>query len=111
MGAATGDVAVETADIALMNDDLKEEGGRGHRSWPQRAVHTVKQDILVFAVFLNALGVLLAGTGVVHPVGAAILHNIGSIAVVLNSARLIFRQRLWGEEGDMWPTGERSRNP
>ena len=92
MGAAGADVAIETADIALMDDDLKKVAEAIALS--RSVLSTVKQNILVFAVSFNALGVLLAGTGVIHPVGAAVLHNIGSIAVVLNSARLIFRQRL-----------------
>ena len=92
MGAAGADVAIETADIALMDDDLKKVAEA--IALGRSVLSTVKQNILVFAVSFNALGVLLAGTGVIHPVGAAVLHNIGSIAVVLNSARLIFRQRL-----------------
>jgi len=92
MGAAGADVAIETADIALMDDDLKKVAET--IALGRSVLSTVKQNILVFAVSLNVLGVLLAGTGVIHPVGAAILHNVGSIAVVLNSARLIFRQRL-----------------
>lgn len=75
-----------------MDDDLKKVAEA--IALGRNVLSTVKQNILVFAVCFNALGVLLAGAGIIHPVGAAVLHNIGSIAVVLNSARLIFRQGL-----------------
>jgi cation transport ATPase len=45
-------------------------------------------------VAFNIVGIALSAMGIINPVGAAVMHNVGSLAVVLNSARLIFRKRL-----------------
>jgi Cd2+/Zn2+-exporting ATPase len=98
MGAAGTDVAIEAADIALMNDDLNRVADVIALS--RRVMDTVRLNILLFSVGFNLLGVALSVMGNLHPVGAAVLHNVGSVAVVLNSARLVFRTRLIGRRGD-----------
>jgi Cu+-exporting ATPase len=92
MGAAGTDVAIETADIALMNDDLNTVADVVALS--RRVMGTVRSNILLFSVGFNVLGIALSAMGIIHPVGAAVVHNVGSVAVVLNSARLVFRGRL-----------------
>lgn len=86
MGAMGTDVAMEAADIALMGDDLDRlpylfQLGRS-------TVKTINFNI-VFAVMFNLLALLASGAGLLNPVMGAITHNVGSILVVLNSARLI----------------------
>ena len=49
----------------------------------------IKQNIIVFAVCVNVIGVLLSGLGFLNPIAGAIIHNCSSIFVVLNSARLL----------------------
>ncbi len=92
MGAAGADVAIEAADIALMNDDLNTVADV--ISLSHRVMSTVRANILLFSLAFNILGITLSAIGTIHPVGAAVMHNVGSLAVVLNSARLIFRKRL-----------------
>ncbi|MBM3213554.1 cation-translocating P-type ATPase [Candidatus Poribacteria bacterium] len=92
--AAGTDVAVETADIALMGDDLGALSETLVLS--RRAVRTIRQNIWVFAVAVNVVGIALAGSGVLHPIGAAVVHNASSIFVVANSARLLSSARQKG---------------
>ncbi len=93
MGAAGTDVALESADVALMGDDLT--------LLPEilaisrRALGIIRQNIWGFAVAVNLVGIVLAGSGVLSPIGAAIVHNVASLFVVINSSRLLsFRSRL-----------------
>jgi manganese/zinc-transporting P-type ATPase C len=90
MGLAGTDVAVETADVALANDDLNrllDVGDLGGR-----AVEVIRQNYGM-SIAVNAAGLLIGAGGALSPVLAAILHNASSVAVVANSSRLI-RYRL-----------------
>ncbi|KZS79101.1 copper-transporting ATPase [Mycobacterium kansasii] len=90
MGLAGTDVAVETADVALANDDMhrlldvRDLGGR--------AVEVIRQNYGM-SIAVNAAGLLIGASGALSPVLAAILHNASSVAVAANSSRLI-RYRL-----------------
>jgi len=87
MGAAGTDVAIESAGIVLMGDDL---GSVAQVLWLSRqAMRVVRQNIWFFAVAGNLLGIALASSGWLSPVGAAVVHNVSSVLVVLNSARLL----------------------
>jgi len=87
MGAIGTDVAIETASVALLGDDL---ALLPHVvALGRRTLAIIRQNIWVFAVGMNLVGIVLASTGVLHPVGAAVVHNIASLFVVGNSARLI----------------------
>ncbi|MHB0885073.1 MAG: heavy metal translocating P-type ATPase [Bacillota bacterium] len=87
MGAVGTDVAMESAGIALMGDDL--ETLAGILALSRRTLGLIHQNIWVFAVSINAIGITLASTGWLSPIGAAIVHNVASAFVVLNSARLL----------------------
>ena len=87
MGAAGTDVAIESADIVLMNDNL--ELMHNILSLSRRALSIIRQNILGFAVGMNVIGILLAGSGILSPIMAAVVHNVSSAFVVLNSARLL----------------------
>ncbi len=92
MGAAGTDVALESADIALMGDDLSLLPEILALS--RRAVGIIRQNIWGFAVAVNIVGIALAGSGMLSPIGAAIVHNVASLFVVINSSRLLtFRTR------------------
>lgn len=86
MGAAGTYVAIETADIVLMNDNLlllplAIKQGR-------RTAKTIKQNIL-FGLAFNILGVAAASMGLLPPVWAAMAHIVPDVFVFANSARLI----------------------
>jgi heavy metal translocating P-type ATPase len=92
MGAAGTDVALESADIALMGDELTLLPEILALS--RRALGIIRQNIWGFAVAVNLAGIVLAGSGVLSPIGAAVVHNIASLFVVINSGRLLtFRPR------------------
>lgn len=91
MGAIGSDVAIETAGIALMGDHLPllpEVFALG-----KRTLRIIRQNIWVFAVGVNLAGIGLAGAGILHPIGAAVVHNVASFLVVGNSARLLSFRR------------------
>ena len=90
MGLAGTDVAVETADVALSNDDLNRLLDVGDLG--ARAVDVIRQNYGM-SIAVNAAGLLIGAGGALSPVLAAILHNASSVAVVANSSRLI-RYRL-----------------
>ena len=86
MGAAGTDVALAAADIALMTDDIRQAADAIALS--RKTVSTVRQN-LVFAAVWNVAAVGLAALGSFGPVTGALVHNLGSVAVVLNAARLV----------------------
>ncbi len=90
MGLAGTDVAVETADVALANDDLHRLLDVGDLG--ARAVEVIRENYGM-SIAVNAAGLLIGAGGALSPVLAAILHNASSVAVVANSSRLI-RYRL-----------------
>ncbi|ORU97485.1 copper-transporting ATPase [Mycobacterium bohemicum] len=90
MGLAGTDVAVETADVALSNDDLHRL--LDVRDLGARAVDVIRENYGM-SIAVNAAGLIIGAGGALSPVLAAILHNASSVAVVANSSRLI-RYRL-----------------
>jgi Cd2+/Zn2+-exporting ATPase len=86
MGAAGSEVAIHSATIALMNNDLRRLPFLVRLSRSTRGV--INQNFLV-GVFFIVGGLVAASFGYVHPIVAAILHNVGSLIVVFNSARLV----------------------
>lgn len=102
MGLAGTDVAVETADVALANDDLHRLLDVGDLG--ARAVDVIRENYGM-SIAVNAAGLIIGAGGVLSPVLAAILHNASSVAVVANSSRLI-RYRLDSPRGSV--NGERA---
>jgi cation-transporting P-type ATPase C len=90
MGASGTDVAVETADVALAGDDLRNL--LALRDLGRRSIGLIRQNYGM-SIAVNAAGLLIGAGGALSPVAAAILHNASSVAVVANSSRLI-RYRL-----------------
>ncbi|MCR4432349.1 MAG: HAD-IC family P-type ATPase, partial [Tepidanaerobacteraceae bacterium] len=87
MGAAGTDVAVESSDIALMSDNLSMIPEVFALS--RKVLSTINANIWVFAVGVNIAGIALASTGILSPIVAAVVHNVASVMVVLNSSRLL----------------------
>lgn len=86
MGAAGSEVAIHSATIALMNNDLRRLPFLVKLSRSTRGV--INQNFL-FGVGFIIIGLTLASFGKINPIVAAILHNAGSLFVVFNSARLV----------------------
>jgi len=86
MGAAGSEVAIHSATIALMNNDLRRLPFLVKLSRSTRAV--INQNFL-FGVLFIIVGLTAAAFGYVGPIVAAILHNVGSLLVIFNSARLV----------------------
>jgi cation-transporting P-type ATPase C len=86
MGTAGSDVAIEAADIALAADDLRRVASVVRLS--RRTIGTIRQNYTV-ALGVNAGGVMLGAFGLLSPLLAAVLHNLSTLLVVGNSARLI----------------------
>jgi Cd2+/Zn2+-exporting ATPase len=87
MGEVGTDVALETADIVLMHDDISKLPFLVQLS--RRTLKTIKWNI-AFGLIFNAVAVLASGGGVLTPIMGALVHNIGSVLVVLSSASLVF---------------------
>jgi Cd2+/Zn2+-exporting ATPase len=86
MGLGGTDVAIETAEIALLADDLSR---LPHLLALSRgAIRAIKQN-LVFSLAVLAGAVGLTIPGILTPVTGALLHELSSIPVIMNSARLI----------------------
>ena len=86
MGGIGSDIAVDAADIALVNDDVRE---LPHLlALARRMMVTIKLN-LTFSMTLNFVAIALAITGILNPVVGALVHNAGSVLVIINSALLL----------------------
>ena len=86
MGAAGSDVAIETADVALLGDDLTKVDYA--ISLSRKAFNRMKGNI-VYAFVWNIIALSLAAFGILNPVLAVVLAEAGCISVVINSALLL----------------------
>ena len=84
MGGVGSDIAVDAADIVLVNDRVEE---LPHLLALSRMT-TIRLN-LAFSMALNLVAIVLAMTGVLNPVVGALVHNAGSVLVILNSALLL----------------------
>ncbi|MCI1996887.1 MAG: cation-translocating P-type ATPase [Clostridium luticellarii] len=86
MGGIGSDIAIDAADIALIRDDIK---CIPHLlSLAKKVTKTIKLN-LTFSMTLNFIAVVLAVLGVLGPVVGALVHNAGSVLVILNSSLLL----------------------
>jgi len=86
MGAAGSDVAINSASIALMSDDLRRLPFLIHLS---RKIRAVINQNLGFGILFILLGIIASAMGWLPVILAAILHLGGAVVVVFNSARLV----------------------
>ena len=86
MGGVGSDIAVDAADIALVDDEVKELPHLIALS--KRMMRTIKLNI-TFSLTLNFIAIVLAITGTLNPVVGAPVHNAGSVLVITNSALLL----------------------
>ena len=86
MGGIGSDIAVDAADIALINDKIRELPHLLRLA--KRMMITIKCN-LTFSMTLNFVAIVLAITGILDPVVGALVHNAGSVIVIVNSAFLL----------------------
>ena len=86
MGGIGSGIAVDAADIALVDDEVKELPHLIALS--KRMMTTIKIN-MSFSMALNFLAIVLAITGILNPVVGALVHNAGSVIVIINSALLL----------------------
>ena len=86
MGGIGSDIAVESADAVLVEDDI--------RRLPylfalmKKVIGNIRQNIIL-SLLINFSAVLLSAFGLLNPVTGALVHNGGSVLVVVNAARLL----------------------
>nr|WP_203529361.1 cation-translocating P-type ATPase [Pseudodesulfovibrio sp. JC047] len=86
MGAGGSEVAIEAADIALVNDDL---GGLVYvQSLSQQTLKVVHQNFWI-ATGSNLIGVVFGAMGMLTPIMAGMIHITHSLGILANSARLL----------------------
>lgn len=86
MGGIGSDIAIDAADIVLVDDEVKELPHLVALS--KRMMFTIKCN-LTFSMTLNFIAVALAMFGILNPVVGALVHNAGSVIVIVNSAFLL----------------------
>jgi len=87
VGGTRTDVAMEAADITITNDDPLMIPGVIRMA--QKTMRVVRQNFIT-AIGVNTAGIVLASVGVLPVFWGAVLHNTCTVAVVLNSSRLLF---------------------
>lgn len=86
MGGVGSDIAVDAADIALVDDEVKE---LPHLIALSRRMMTTIKHNMIFSLTLNVIAIVLAIIGTLSPVVGALVHNAGSVLVITNSAFLL----------------------
>ena len=86
MGAFGSDIAIETADIALMSDDISKLPELVLLA--KKVMSTITINIII-SMSINLVAVILAALGIMGPIAGALVHNAGSVLVVGNSSTLI----------------------
>jgi Cd2+/Zn2+-exporting ATPase len=86
MGALGSDVAIQTADIALMASDLRRVPH--FLALSDKALRIINQNMLCGFAFIAA-AIVLSGVGLIPPIAAAFVHEFGAFFVIFNSARLL----------------------
>jgi heavy metal translocating P-type ATPase len=86
MGGVGSDIAIEAADIALIGDDIRQIPHL--LLLAKQTMRTIKFNLSA-AMILNFAAIVLAITGILNPVIGALVHNVGSVAVIINSSLLL----------------------
>ena len=86
MGGIGSDIAAESAGIVLVGDDINVLPHLFALS--RRMMRTIKLN-MAFSMTLNFIAIALAAAGALHPVAGALVHNAGSVLVIINSSLLL----------------------
>ena len=91
MGSMGSDIAIESSDVALMGDDLSKIPYLKRLS--NATIQLIKFNIAL-SMTINAVAIVLSVAGVLTPITGALVHNAGSVLVVLNAALLYDRNYM-----------------
>ena len=86
MGGIGSDIAIDASDIVLVGDDIKEIPHLLQLA--QKTMKTININ-LTASMILNFAAIALAISGILNPVLGALVHNVGSVAVIINSSLLL----------------------
>ena len=86
MGSVGSDVSIEAANIALINDNIEKVP---HLVGISRKTFSIINRNIAFSLLLNIIAMFLAILGVLDPIAGALVHNIGSVIVIIFSSTLI----------------------
>ncbi|MDE2518343.1 MAG: cation-translocating P-type ATPase [Methanocorpusculum sp.] len=90
MGGIGSDIAVDAADVVLVRDDLRYIPHLFDLA--KKVMQTIRIN-LALALLLNFAAIVLAVTGIIGPILGALIHNVGSVLVIINSALLLGWER------------------
>ena len=86
MGGIGSDIAMDAADIVLINDNLS--GLPFLLKLAKTMMRTIRRNI-IFSMLLNFVAIFLAMTGILNPISGALVHNSGSVIVIISSVLLM----------------------
>jgi heavy metal translocating P-type ATPase len=86
MGVAGTDVAIETADVALMQDNMER---LPHLVALSRETMSTIRVSVIFSMSMNLLSVVLGMLGIIGPALGAVMHEVSALPVLVYSARLV----------------------
>ena len=89
MGKTGSDISIESANIVLMGHDVSKIVYL--KKLANATVKTIKFNIII-SLLINFVAVILSVLGVLNPLIGAIVHNLGSILVILNASLLYDRK-------------------
>lgn len=89
MASIGTDIAVEASDIALMGDNIEKIPYL--RKLSAATIKTIKFNITA-SMIINIVAIILSVMGLLNPIAGALVHNVGSVLVVLNAALLYDRK-------------------
>lgn len=98
LGGMGADLAAEAGDIVILGEPLLVLPDLVKLS--KATVRIIRQNIIIFAFGLNAVAMGSAALGILGPIAAAVLHQVGSLLVLLNAMRL-----LWFGDWALTPPG------
>ncbi|WNY24610.1 cation-translocating P-type ATPase [Methanolapillus millepedarum] len=86
MGGIGSDIAIEAADIVLVGDDI---GAIPYLLKLSKKTMNKIDFNIALSIVINFAAVILAMLGLLGPIGGALIHNAGSVLVIINSALLL----------------------
>lgn len=104
MGSMGSEISIESANIALINDNIEDIPQL--MAMAKKTIKTININI-AFSLIINIIAMALAILGMLGPIEGALVHNIGSVVVIINSAILLRYEYL---ERDLKKSKKINRN-